>query len=87
MWPRLTGPPPVERPVHQCGPEFDAAADMQVKYEEAAKAFENIPAAKHSRALERARAKRAAPAAHPPRTSQLSCEATHATKHARSREQ
>src|SRR5208283_2247185 len=40
--------------------DFDALADMQMKYEEAARATENIPIVKFGRALERARARRAA---------------------------
>lgn len=39
--------------------DFDAAADMQARYEEAAKATENIPIVKFGLALERARARRA----------------------------
>jgi hypothetical protein len=38
--------------------DFDALADMQVKWEEAAKAAENIPIVKFGQALERARARR-----------------------------
>jgi predicted nucleotide-binding protein len=40
--------------------DFDAAADLQAKYEEAAKATGNIPIVKFGPALERARARRAA---------------------------
>jgi|SRR5208283_205531 len=40
--------------------DLDAAADMQAKYEEAAKATGNIPIVKFGPALERARARRAA---------------------------
>jgi hypothetical protein len=40
--------------------DLDAAADIQVKYEEAARAAENIPLVKFGRALARARARRAA---------------------------
>ncbi len=39
--------------------DFDAAADMQTKYEEAAKATGNIPIVKFGRSLDRARARRA----------------------------
>ena len=45
--------------------EFDAAAEMQVKFEEAARAVENLPIMKFSRALERARARRASSATEP----------------------
>lgn len=38
--------------------EFDAVADMQVRYEEALKAAENMPVMKFGLALERARARR-----------------------------